>query len=59
MSVGAGDQLGLMAAWAEMAFFIFPEFLNALSFYCLYGIQIKFNYNSNSNNSNMCIKQKE
>jgi hypothetical protein len=44
--------------WAENDLSIFPKFLNAFSFYFLYGIQIKFNHNSNSNNSNMCIKQK-
>jgi hypothetical protein len=47
------------ASWAKLAFSIFLEFLNAFSFYFLYGIQLKFNHNSNSNNSNMCIKQKE
>jgi hypothetical protein len=43
---GRGRARGLArpdwAVWAENGFSIFPEFLNAFSFYFLYGIQIKF-----------------
>jgi hypothetical protein len=55
---GAGARGGLSRAGTARLKTVLPfsfKFLIPISFYFIYGIQIKSNHNSNSNISNMCI----